>query len=156
MSVSIVEPQVLTVDGQPIVVPSDGDWSVVVEGGLWEGVPAFYPRTKPIVVEMLRFVRAHPGVFSLGLYKHGSHAKTWTAITLFASSEGWRRVHVERVRCGECGAAHATANPTVADLFLGVDLKDRKTMLSFEKERCARCGNSLPRPAIWSELLSGE
>lgn len=157
MTASTCPVRELTLDGQPFVVPGDSTWDDIIASGSWGGLPVFYSNTKPIIVEMLRFVREHAEAFSLGLCKHGPFAKTWTAMTLFQGTQP-RRVHIERVRCGACGAMQTIANPVVADLFLGVDANNEAFARAFHAERvqCARCTGELPRPAVWTELASTE
>jgi len=157
MSASALDFRELTLDGQPFIVPCEAAWDGIVESGSWCGLPAFYPRTKPIVIEMLRFVREHAGDFSLGLCKHGPFAKAWTATILFEGAQT-RRVHVERVQCERCGAVLVIANPAVAELFLGADARDEAFARASQAPRvpCAQCACELPRPAAWVELLSTE
>jgi hypothetical protein len=77
---------------------------------------------------------------------------------LFAVQDGWQRVHVERVQCAACGTWQMIANPTDADLYLGV--KDwagvMKRATASGSLRCVRCNQSLPRFAIWAEAVDDE
>jgi len=154
MSASALVFRELTLDDQPFVIPCEAAWDDIVKGGSWDGLPAFYPHTRPMVVELLRFAREHVEFFSLGLCKHGPFAKAWTAMTLFKGAQ-IRRVHIERVQCEKCGAMHVIANPAVSELFLGVDAQDEAFAHASRapQVRCTQCAGELPRPAVWAELL---
>lgn len=146
------------VNNQQILLLGDDEWDKALRSGRWRELSLCYPRTRPVIEAMLRFTRAHSDAFRLGLCRDGAFAKTWTVISLLITQDGWQRVHVERVRCGACDAKLVIANPTVADLYLGV--KDwaeamRRATVS-GAVRCVRCNESLPRFAIWAELLKDE
>lgn len=151
-------PNELTVDNQQMLLLCENEWAVALHDGVWGDLPLYHPRTKPVIEAMLRFTRAHDDMFRLALCRDGVHAKTWTVMNLLATGGGWQRVHVERVRCDACGAKLMVANPTVADLYLGVkewaEVMRRATASG--SLRCVQCNESLPRFAIWAELIKDE
>jgi ribosomal protein S27AE len=156
MNTSVSDFHKLTLDGQQFNLPRGRTWDDIIESGTWNGLPVFFPRTKHIVVEMLRFTREHAEAFSLGLCMHGPRAKMWTWMTLFGLDAQPRRVHIERARCEACGAMQVIANPEAAELFLGVEARDEAVARARQAARvsCGRCAAELPRPAVWTELLS--
>lgn len=148
----------LTVDGQQIFMLGNEEWDAALRSNIWCGLPLCSPRTRPLVEAMLRFTRVHSEAFRLALCRDSSFAKTWTVMNLLVTPDGWRRVHVECVRCGACGTTQMIANPTVSDLYLGVadwaGVMKRATVAG--PVRCVRCKENLPRFAIWAEVLEDE
>ncbi|HEY3566743.1 MAG TPA: hypothetical protein VGP73_02330 [Thermoanaerobaculia bacterium] len=148
----------LTVDNQQMFLLSDDEWDTALRDGVWEDLLLFYPPTKPLIEAMLRFTRAHGDAFRLALFRDGPYIKTWAVIHLLATRYGWQRVFVERVQCDACGAKLMIANPTVADLYFGVEnwAELMKRATASGSLRCIQCGEKLPRFAIWVEALKDE
>lgn len=147
-------PSELTIDSQQMTLLSDAEWDTALRSGKWGELSLYYPRTQPVVEAMLRFTRAHSDTFRLALCRDGAFAKTWTVISLLSTQDGWQRVHVERVRCNVCDSTLMIANPTVADLYLGVKdwAEAMRRATASGPVRCVHCHKSLPRFAIWAEL----
>ncbi len=148
----------LKIDGQHILLLDDDEWDVALRDGFWGDLPVCHPLTKPVIEAMSRFTRAHSEAFRLVISKNSVHAKTWMVMNLFAVKDGWQRVQIERVQCGTCGTEQWIANPTDAELYLGVkewaELMKRATASG--SLHCVQCNQRLPRFAIWAEAVSDE
>lgn len=146
--------QELIINGQRVHVPTDLEWDDIVRTGRWSGEVAFLDSSKPRILDALQFVRTYREIFSLGLFKAGPWAKEWTLSVLFKQGGAERQVHIERVRCKNCGVTHTIANPAIADFFLASQNKQEALKQAFDESlvRCHKCGARLPRPAIWARL----
>lgn len=148
----------LTIDGQQMFLLGDEEWNAALHDGVWGELPLCSSRDRAVAEAMLWFTRAHRDAFQLALCRDGLFAKSWTVINLLATQHGWQRVHVERVRCDACGVTQMIANPTVADLYLSV--KDWANVMKRATADgavcCVRCGEKLPRFAIWAEIIENE
>lgn len=148
----------MILDGQQIFLLEDSEWDVVIDSGSWAGRPVHHPETRSWVASRLAFTRAHSAKFLLGICRRSQYINWWEVISLVSADEGWRRVQVERVVCGTCGTMQLIANPTISDLYLGMDdwwrvMRDATANGSLG---CANCGSALPRFALWTEVVADE
>lgn len=148
----------MAVDGQQMFLLDDLEWERAVALGEWRQIGLVSPGTRPLLEAMLRFSRSRREAFRLAICRDSDFIKYWHVIHLIKTSYGWQRVHVERVTCSTCGINQWIANPTVADLYLGVlDWFDaRERAMSAGPIPCIGCGAPLPRFAVWSEVYKSE
>jgi hypothetical protein len=78
--------------------------------------------------------------------------KPWWVYHVVPVGGAFRRVQVERQK-HECGWEGFTGNHRVMAVYLGTDdpLKRMRAHWDARSAPCPRCGEALPRPAIWTE-----
>jgi hypothetical protein len=143
----------LVVDEQTLLVPGSLEWPALIERGELDGAAIHSPRTRPLLDAMLAMTARFPGSFKVGLYRAGKTQAVWVAVLLLAFRGGWQRVHLERLTCTHCRWQGLAANPSEPGLYLLVAdrFEAARRAQALPRVGCPRCGNTLPRPAIWAE-----
>jgi len=107
-----------------------------------------------LICGLMEFVLKYPE-FSLGIYKFkiGTSKIRWMFVVLYKLESSWQRVHIERVKCDKCNWIGEIANPTEPSLYDTVsnrfDVLDE--VWEIANLPCPKCGEKLPRHAIWTE-----
>lgn len=87
--------------------------------------------------------------FSMGMQKMNSGRRIF--IVVMKINGFLHRVHIENVRCKSCGWTGLGANPTVPDLYLGVEDWHSHLAQSWKIDfvSCPICSTKFERPYIW-------
>ena len=78
---------------------------------------------------------------------------TWLLCCVYSYGNEWLRVTIENASCSFCEWKGIVANPTIPDLYFGMnnEVDILKRMNSMEFLRCPECGSAISRKAIWIE-----
>lgn len=141
--------EIINVNGGDLNVLSLHELEAVEHEQNYHGFPVYSPLTQQIVLEMIEFVLNHTDVFCLGLQK--DWANNWIPHIILKLNSSWQRVQIEHSRCAKCGWLGTIADPTIADLYLGLTSKFEaiRAAYTLPKLNCPRCGEELDRHAVW-------
>lgn len=142
------------VNGQLVLIPDQLGWKNLKESPEIDGIEILSRKTINILWEQLEFASCYPE-FTVGLFKPSEVLNKWLPLLLLKTTGGWQRVHLEKLTCNKCGWEGQTANPLLADLYIGVLNKwdVLKATEKFPALPCPRCKSILPRYPIWVEPI---
>lgn len=140
--------EILTLDGERILLPSSEQWFDLFHGALIEGQPLFASELARIDYELIKNI----AVFKAGLRQLRKKGP-WTPLFLFSNERLLnQRVHLEHLTCVQCKTKVWSANPLVYDLYIKTsspkDVYERAK--SLPHARCPVCGAALPRPSLFA------
>ncbi|MDQ1817400.1 hypothetical protein RBA41_29245 [Massilia sp. CCM 9210] len=140
------------VDGEPVVVPTFGEWDTILENATYHGVPVFSDNTRNSVTKLVSFVKTHSDEFGLGLYSR-KMLKSWLVLPMMRLGGRLQRVQIEYIKCDHCDWEGRIANPVESTLYMGAPEESAALQLAYNlpRRRCPLCAQPLARPAIWTE-----
>lgn len=143
------------VDGREFFVPDIADWPYFLAGGQFQGKSVYSEGLADLLAQHAELARRHEELF-LSFRAFTAESEHFTVCMLLRTARGLQPVHIECLECEECGWSGNTANPMVADLYIGFadPFAAMRSAEAYPVLSCPKCGSKLPRHPIWIEPLS--
>ena len=136
-----------TVDSQPIVIPDEKGWEMLLEAPEIDTIPV-----SAMIYVYRRFCDEFPKFPGLRMgFVLAPTGKTWISMAVFWTGDRWQRVIVETVQCRRCLWRGTVAQTIRSGLYFGAaNVEDAmKRARELPGLGCPQCGLTLLGHVIW-------